>query len=75
MTTRVTKNAAGSGAKPSGCASGVAGSTAPTRTIPEAASARGRLGRLRKNGMRLVRMAKITSVCVARDSTNQPVRN
>ena len=33
------------------------------------------LGRLRKNGMRRVRMAKITRVWVARDSTNQPDRN
>ncbi len=33
------------------------------------------LGRLFQNGCRRVRMTKITSVCVASDSTNQPVRN
>ena len=33
------------------------------------------LGRLRKNGIRRVRMAKMTSVWVASDSTNQPERN
>ncbi len=33
------------------------------------------LGRLRQNGRRRVRITKITSVCVASDSTNQPVRN
>ena len=43
-------------------------------TTASAASS-GMLGRLRKNGMRRVRMAKITRVWVARDSTNQPDRN
>ena len=33
-----------------------------------------RLGRLR-NGLPIVRMTKSTSVCVASDSTNQPVWN
>jgi len=32
-------------------------------------------GRLRKNGTLRVRVAKMINVCVARDSTNQPVRN
>ena len=35
----------------------------------------GRLGRLRKNGTRRVRMTYTTRVWVARDSTNQPLRN
>src|ERR1035437_712318 len=42
---------------------------------PTAARTSGRLGWLRKNGMRRVRIAKITRVWVARDSTNQPERN
>ena len=54
---------------------GLAGSAAPTVTTASAASSSGTLGRLRKNGMRRVRMAKITRVWVARDSTNQPDRN
>ena len=33
------------------------------------------LGRLRQKGVRRVLMTKMTSVCVASDSTNQPVRN
>ena len=33
------------------------------------------LGRLWKNGTRRVRIAKMTRVCVARDSTNQPEWN
>ena len=35
----------------------------------------GRLGRLRKNGTRRVRIRNTTRVWVARDSTNQPLRN
>ena len=53
----------------------MAGSTAPTVTTASAASSSGTLGRLRKNGMRRVRIAKMTRVWVARDSTNQPERN
>jgi len=41
---------------------GVAGSTAPAVTTASAASSSGTLGRLRKNGMRRVLMAKITRV-------------
>jgi hypothetical protein len=40
-----------------------------------AAAMRGRLGRLRQNGLRRVRIAKNTSTWVASDSTNQPVWN
>src|ERR1039458_9079892 len=54
---------------------GVAGSSVPTAATPTAARTSGRLGWLRKNGMRRVRIAKITRVWVARDSTNQPERN
>jgi hypothetical protein len=53
----------------------VAGSNAPTVTAPSAARVMGRLGWLRKKGTRRVRMAKMISVWVASDSTNQPVRN
>ena len=35
----------------------------------------GTLGRLRKNGVRRVRITKMISVWVASDSTNQPVWN
>ena len=35
----------------------------------------GWLGRLRKNGTRRVRITNTTRVWVARDSTNQPLRN
>src|SRR6266536_3805576 len=75
MAARAAKNPAGSGWKPSTVAKGVAGSSAPTLTTPRAARVSGRLGWLRKNGIRRVRMAKMTRVWVARDSTNQPVRN
>jgi hypothetical protein len=33
------------------------------------------LGRLRRNGTRRVRIAKMTNVWVTKDSTNQPERN
>jgi hypothetical protein len=69
------KNPPGNGWKPRKWASGVAGSRVPTVTTPRAARVSGRLGWLRKNGMRRVRIAKITRVWVARDSTNQPERN
>jgi hypothetical protein len=35
----------------------------------------GMLGRLRKNGTRRVRITNTTNAWVARDSTNQPLRN
>lgn len=49
--------------------------TDPTRTTLSAAATSGKLGWLRKNGIRRVLIAKMTRVCVARDSTNQPERN
>jgi hypothetical protein len=69
------KKSPGSGWKPRTCAIGVAGSSAPTATTSSAASMSGMLGWLWKNGTRRVRIAKTTSVWVASDSTNQPVRN
>src|SRR6266511_3062267 len=75
MRARAAKNPPGRGWKPSVWASGVAGSSAPAVTTPRAARVSGRLGWLRRNGIRRVRMAKMTRVWVARDSTNQPVRN
>ena len=50
-------------------------SAAPTTAAVIGITIMGRLGRLRKKGIRRVRMRKITSVWVARDSTNQPLRN
>ena len=44
-------------------------------TTPSAAMTSGALGWLRKNGIRRVRIAKITRVWVASDSMNQPERN
>ena len=58
--------------KPSRSASGETGSTVPAATTATMLSASRRLGRLRQNGMVRVRITKITSVCVASDSTNQP---
>ena len=75
MSASAPKNAGGSGRKPSRSATGSTGSRAPTATAPSAARVNGMLGWLRTNGTRLVRIAKMIRVCVARDSTNQPVRN
>src|SRR5450759_288574 len=75
MAVSAAKKPHGNGWKPRACASGVAGSSAPTVTTLSAARVSGRLGWLRKNGVRRVRIAKITKVWVARDSTNQPERN
>jgi hypothetical protein len=75
MPASAAKKAPGSGWKPRVWASGVAGSRVPIATTPRAARVRGRLGWLRKKGMRRVRIAKMTRVWVARDSTNQPDRN
>jgi hypothetical protein len=69
------KNAPGSDWKPSMCDNGEAGSNAPMATTVRAGKVSARLGRLRKNGTRLVRIAEMISVWVARDSTNQPDRN
>ncbi len=41
-------------------------------TIPIVEAAKGPLGLL-LNGLPIVRITKSTSVCVAKDSTNQPV--
>ncbi len=60
---------------PSTCASGVNGRIAPSVAIAVGVISIARLGRLRKNGTRRVRMRNTTSVWVASDSTNQPVRN
>ena len=76
MPSRIRKNASGSEAKPSTCASGVNGSDRADRGAARSAvTIIGRLGRLRRNGTRRVRITKITSVWVASDSTNQPLRN
>src|SRR5262249_17740762 len=69
---RKAKYAGGSGTNPRSGARDVNGSTTPTPRISTVVSVRGRLGRLR-SGLPAVRMMKMTSVCVARDSTNQPV--
>jgi hypothetical protein len=72
MPARKRKYNGGSGVKPKGAARGVNGSIMPIQTIDIVVIVRGRLGRLRK-GLPTVRMIKSTRVCVARDSTNQPV--
>ena len=66
------QEAAGSAVNPSTPATGENGSTTPTAAQASVVASSGRLGRLWKNGIRRVRMMKITSVCVASDSTNQP---
>src|SRR5437879_132893 len=71
---RNTKYAPGSGTKPSVAASGVKGKTTPISATSTIVTASGRLGRLRK-GLPAVRMTERASVWVARDSTNQPVRD
>src|SRR5688572_13265370 len=73
MASRNAKKSGGSGVKPSQGASGVNGRSAPAAAQALTPQARPRLGRLRQGGP-AVRITKITSVCVARDSTNQPVR-
>ena len=75
MPTRIRKKASGSAANPSGSARGVNGRAAPTAAQASGTTIIGRLGRLRRNGTRRVRITKMTRVCVASDSTNQPVRN
>ena len=74
MRMRMARKLAGSGRKPSRWASGENGRIAPTTAHASVAMSKGRLGRLRTKGTRRVRITKITSVCVARDSTNQPDR-
>ena len=64
--------AAGSLVKPRSVARGVTGSDTPMPTMRSVVIVSDRLGRLR-NGLPIVRMTKSTSVCVASDSTNQPV--
>jgi hypothetical protein len=56
-------------------ASGDCGSSMPTAAVESMSISSGRLGRLRVNGNRRVRITKITRVWVARDSANQPPRN
>ncbi len=73
--TSAPKNCHGSVVKPSWWASGDTVSATPTATTVTAASVNTRPGLLRKNGTRRVRIAKMISVWVARDSTNHPVRN
>ena len=57
---------------PSGPASGETGRTRAAATTSAVVATRAALGRLR-NGLAAVRITKSTRVCVASDSTNQPV--
>ena len=66
------KKSGGSGVKPSHGASGVYGMMAPVATQAHTPQARPAPGRL-CHGRPAVRMTKSTRVCVASDSTNQPV--
>ena len=54
---------------------GVKGNTIPTPMMTTVVTVNGQLARLWKNGIRLVRMMWMISVCVISDSTNQPVWN
>ena len=62
----------GIGVKPISFPSEEKGSTKPKSTTESVVTVNARLGLLRK-GLRAVRMTKITSVWVAKDSTNQPL--
>src|SRR5689334_1450284 len=75
MPARAAKKSGGKGVKPKRRPTGVKGMAAPTRTQARLVMAKGRLGRLRKKGLRRVRMTKMIRVCVASDSTNHPVWN
>jgi hypothetical protein len=78
MTTKPTstaKNCHGGGVKPRVAASGEIVSATPIATTVRLVTVSKTLGRLRKHGTLRVRMAKMISVWVASDSTNQPVRN
>ena len=63
----------GSGINPRRPPSGVYGNTTATVTTTNTPISSGRLGRL-LSGLPAVRITNTTSVCVARDSTNHPVR-
>ena len=52
---------------------GEEGSQTPIAMMTAVVAINGQLARLWRNGIRLVRMMWIMSVCVSRDSTNQPV--
>ena len=69
------KKRSGRVVKPSTWTRGLKGSTAPMTAHVGGVTSIGRLGRLRVNGTRRVRMTNTTRVWVARDSMNQPVRN
>ena len=71
-TMRNAKYVGGGTVKPSRNASGVTGKSNPIATIASVVKVNGRLGRL-TNGLSIVRITNKTSVCVASDSTNQPV--
>src|SRR3569833_2152742 len=62
------------GENPSSAANGVNGRTAPPATTASAADASTAPGLLRQTGLRRVRTRKMTSVWVARDSTNHDAR-
>jgi hypothetical protein len=73
---RIPRKAAGSGRNANVWATGgMNGRSTPRPAQLTVATKSGRLGRLRVNGTRLVRITKITSDWVASDSTNQPVWN
>ena len=66
-------NDAGNGMNPNKAPRGVYGIRAPAAAMAITAISNRPLGRLR-NGFPAVRITNTTSVCVARDSTNHPVR-
>ena len=73
--TSAAKNSHGNVVNPRSWATGDTVSATPMTTTATAATVNTRPGLLRTNGTRRVRIAKMISVWVASDSTNQPVRN
>src|SRR6185312_8458221 len=74
MRATTSRNVRGGTVNPSTLDNGERVRATPTATAAPTEVASARLGLLRQKGLRRVRIAKITSVCVASDSMNQPVR-
>src|ERR1051326_2466608 len=73
ITTSTPKNSGGSGANPRISPNGETTTANPASTPPTTVSINARLALL-LNGLPVVRMTSITSVCVANDSMNQPAK-
>src|ERR1035437_7720887 len=73
VSTRKGQYVTGNSTRPSAGASGDDGSQTATAMMAAVVSTSGRLARLWRNGILLVRMTWMMSVCVMIDSTNHPV--